>query len=101
VQTVCTLTMLRLTPDDLVSGIGWNKRKAEDDGYEYRFVANGMTSGELRSEFGQYLPNVSVRIQSHDGVPFSMMSRSRPEPGCFWSLRTNTSISTRSGCRMT
>ena len=69
VPTVYTLIILRLAPDDLVSGIGWNKLKASDHGYEYRFVTKGMTVGTLKSEFGQFLPNVSVRIQTRDGAP--------------------------------
>lgn len=69
VPTVYTLIILRLAPDDLVSGIGWNKLKANDHGYEYRFVTKGMTVGALKSEFGQFLPDVSVRVQNRDGAP--------------------------------
>jgi hypothetical protein len=67
--TVYTLIIHRMTPDDLVSGIIWNKLKASDDGYEYRYVTNGTTAGTLKSEFEQFLPDVSVRIQTRDGEP--------------------------------
>jgi Bacterial Ig-like domain (group 3)./The GLUG motif. len=67
--TVYTLIIYRMTPDDLVSGISWNKLKASDEGYEYRFVTSGTTAGTLKSEFEQFLPDVSVRIQNRDGDP--------------------------------
>jgi hypothetical protein len=56
-----------MTPDDLVSGIIWNKLKASDDGYEYRFVTNGTTAEALRTEFEQHLQDVTVHIQYRDG----------------------------------